>query len=346
MNRVSQVQIFLLVLIIGFLTGPRVLLALSKIGIGTDVASSPNASQLVAVSDSDIKMSDVKPATVTIKSPYGELKLQAKSVYVWDINAHKKLYGKEEEKQLPLASVTKMMMALVAVELLPSDTKITIISIDLESEGDNGLFPGEKWALADLLNFTLISSSNDGASAIASVAGATLLREASSSDPFLNKQLFIEKMNEKAEAIGLTNTHFSNESGLDVDSVTSGAYGSTRDMAMLFQYIFKKHSELFTPTTYKKIDLTSLSKVTHHVANTNGGVAQVTGLIGSKTGYTELAGGNLVVVVDIGVDHPVVIAVLGSTREGRFTDVAQLINATVSDITKADTLPETKTQHR
>ncbi len=336
MSKVSQFQIFLLVLTIGFLTGPRVLLALSKIGIGTDIASSPNASQVVAVGDSDIKLSDVKPAMVAAKSPYDMITLNAKSVYVWDINAHKKLYGKNEEKQLPLASVTKMMMALVAVELLPTDTKITISSIDLELEGDSGLFPGEKWALADLLKFTLISSSNDGASAIASVAGATLLREASSSDPFLNKQLFIEKMNEKAEAIGLTNTHFSNESGLDVDSVTSGAYGSTRDMAMLFQYIFKKHSELFTSTTYKKIDLTSLSKVTHHVANTNEGVAQVTGLIGSKTGYTDLAGGNLVVVVDIGVDHPVVIAVLGSTREGRFTDVAQLINATVSEITKSE----------
>ncbi len=333
-------QIFLLVLTIGFLTGPRVLLALSKIGIGADMASSPNASQVVAVGDSDVKASGVKPATVAVVSPYDLLSLQAKSVYVWDINTHKKLFGKNEEKQLPLASVTKMMMALVATELLPTDTKITINSIDLESEGDSGLFPGEKWALADLLKFTLVASSNDGASAIASVAGATLLREASSSDPFLNKQLFIEKMNEKAEAIGLTNTHFSNESGLDLDSVTSGAYGSTRDMAMLFQYIFKKHSELFTSTTYKKIDLTSLSQVTHHVANTNEGVAQVTGLIGSKTGYTDLAGGNLVVVVDIGVDHPVVIAVLGSTREGRFTDVAQLISATVSDITNANNPPQ------
>ncbi len=344
MSKVSQVQIFLLVLIIGFLTGPRVLLALSKIGFGTDLGASPNALQVVAVGDADIKMSDAKPMTTINKGPYDSLSLNAKSVYVWDINEHKKLYGKNEEKQLPLASVTKMMMALVAVELLPADTKITIDSIDLESEGDSGLFPGEKWALADLLKFTLVASSNDGASAIASVAGATLLREASSSDPFLNKQLFIEKMNEKAEAIGLTNTHFSNESGLDLDSVTSGAYGSTRDMAMLFQYIFKKHSELFTSTTYKKIDLTSLSKVTHHVANTNEGVSQVTGLIGSKTGYTDLAGGNLVVVVDIGVDHPVIIAVLGSTREGRFTDVAQLINATVSEITKADNLPDTKPQ--
>ena len=346
MSKVTQVQIFLLVLALGFLTGPRVLLALSKIGIGSDIGSSPNASQVVAVADSDIKLSVVKPVIVAIKSPYDQLTLEAKSVYVWDISAHKKLYGKNEEKQLPLASVTKMMMALVAVELLPSDTKVTINSIDLESEGDNGLFLGEKWVLADLLKFTLISSSNDGASAIASVAGASLLHEASSSDPFLNKQLFVQRMNEKAEAIGLTNTHFSNESGLDLDSVTSGAYGSTRDMAMLFQYIFKKHSELFTPTTYKKIDLTSLSKVTHHVANTNEGVARVTGLIGSKTGYTDLAGGNLVVVVDIGVDHPVVIAVLGSSREGRFTDIAQLISATVNEITQVDKLPDMNAQPR
>ena len=58
-------------------------------------------------------------------------------------------------------------------------------------------------------------------------------------------------------------------------------------------------------------------------------------MIGSKTGYTALAGGNLVVVVDIGVDHPVVIAVLGSTYDGRFSDVEDLINATVSEISGA-----------
>ncbi len=334
MNRTAQIQIFLVVLAFGFLTGPRVLNALAKITDGNNVAGSPNASQVVAVVDANqVNLIDTKPLVAV--GPYENLSLSAKSVYVWDISTHRKLYGRNEGRLLPLASVTKMMMALVAVELLPNNTAITINANDIGEEGDSGLYPGERWSLGSLLKFTLVASSNDGASAIASVAGASLLRDASSTNPFVNKKLFIEKMNEKAQAIGLLDTHFTNESGLDIDSVTSGAYGTTRDMAILFEYIFKKHPELFTSTTYRKIDVTSESNITHHVANTNEGVAEVTGLIGSKTGYTDLAGGNLVVVVDIGVGHPVVIAVLGSTRDGRFTDVAQLINATVLDITEA-----------
>jgi D-alanyl-D-alanine carboxypeptidase len=86
--------------------------------------------------------------------------------------------------------------------------------------------------------------------------------------------------------------------------------------------------EIFTATTRAKLDIVSDSGIAHRAENTNTGAAATTGIIGSKTGYTDLAGGNLVVVVDIGIDHPVVIAVLGSSRDGRFVDVERLIEAT------------------
>jgi D-alanyl-D-alanine carboxypeptidase len=54
------------------------------------------------------------------------------------------------------------------------------------------------------------------------------------------------------------------------------------------------------------------------------------GLLLSKTGYTDLAGGNLVIVFDVGIGHPVAIVVLGSTRDARFTDVEKLMHATLS----------------
>ena len=62
-------------------------------------------------------------------------------------------------------------------------------------------------------------------------------------------------------------------------------------------------------------------------------------MIGSKTGFTDLAGGNLVIVVDIGIDHPVIIAVLGSTYDGRFVDVEALIGASVDAIATPTSLP-------
>lgn len=326
----TKIQISLILLILGFLTGPRVLALMSALEGNGSLAGSESSK--IAGAEGVTMTSDLRPHLATATDPYSALGLNAKSVYVWDINAHKKLYGKNEHTVLPLASVTKMMMALVAVETLPRDTKITIAPVDLLQEGDTGLIAGEKWKFQDLLRFTLVTSSNDGASAIASIAGAHFLG-ASSTDPFTDKKLFIQKMNEKAAAIGLTQTSFHSESGLDLDSVTSGAYGTTRDMSVLFEYILHKHPELFTATSYPKIDVTSDSNIVHRVANTNEGVAAMTGIIGSKTGYTDLAGGNLVVVVDIGIDHPVVIAVLGSTRDGRFTDVEKLIGATVKEIT-------------
>ena len=334
-----KTQIFLLVALLGFLTGPRVLALISTIEGSGSLA--PQTREKLAAPLAVNEVENTKILIASSSDPYDTLKIEARSVYVWDINEHKKLYSKNEHTVLPLASVTKMMMALVAVETLPPDTKVSIAPIDIEEEGDSGLVVGEKWRLADLLKFTLIASSNDGASAIASVAGASLLH-ASSTDPFTNKKLFIKKMNEKAAAIGLTQTSFSSESGLDLTSMTSGAYSTTRDMAVLFEYILHKHPELFTATTYAKIDLKSDSNIIHHVANTNAGVAMVTGIIGSKTGYTDLAGGNLVVVVDVGIDHPVVLAVLGSSRDGRFTDVEKLIEATVATIADMPNEKETR----
>ncbi len=334
MSRTSQVQLFLLVLILGFLAGPRVMLALQgdEVPLDTIARATELASVEGAVSATSSPEKEISTIVVPV-SPFERVTLEAKSVYVWDIKEHRVLYAKNERAQLPLASVTKMMMALVAVDLLPADKHVTITPDDLREDGDTGLLAGESWTLAKLLDFTLVTSSNDGASAIASVAGASLLREATTTDPFANKKMFIERMNAKAKAIGLEDTTFSNESGLDLNSVTGGAYGTARDMGMLFEYIFRKHPALFTPTTYAKIDLRSEDDIVHHVANTNAGVATVSGIIGSKTGYTDLAGGNLVVVVDIGIDHPIVVAVLGSTRTGRFLDVEHLIDAAVESVT-------------
>lgn len=330
MSKALKFQTFLVILIVGFLVGPKVVDVLRNGGFG-GVSDRAEAAKLIS------QPNDTPAAAAPTKqsaNSYTGLGLTAKSVYVWDAQTHRKLYAYNEHVRYPLASVTKMMMALVAVEVLPPTTKITIAPVDLLEEGDTGLRVGEKWALKDLLKFTLVVSSNDGASAIASVAGASLLRNSSSTDPLSNKKMFIQKMNEKARTIGLENTYFNNESGLDIESVTAGAYGSSRDMAMLFEYVYRNHPELFTSTAFSKVDITSDTNIVHHAVNTNATVDSIPGMIGSKTGYTDLAGGNLVVIVDIGLDHPVIFAVLGSTREARFTDIQKLITATVKEITQ------------
>lgn len=272
---------------------------------------------------------EVLTLTVEKINPYQMITLSAKAAYVYDLAENRPLYSVNADEPLALASLTKVMTALIAVELIPSYTTITVGADDLSEEGDSGLFGDEKWKLKDLLDYSLIVSSNDGARAVASVAGSVDLGTEKSR---LGREGFIARMNEKATEIGLTETHFSNENGLDVAEASGGAYGSARDMAKLFGYIIENRPELLEATKYDTLTFTSLSNLVHEAKNTNTKIGEIPGLVASKTGFTDLSGGNLVVVFNPEINHPIAVVVLGSTYEGRFDDVLSLIKATFQTI--------------
>lgn len=240
-------------------------------------------------------------------------KISALSAYVLDLNSGQSVYAKNENKKYPLASLTKIMTGIVAFKNMPSDQIITIKNTDLLTEGESFLNLNERFVLSDLLDFMMLTSSNDAASAIASAVG--------------KKQNFINEMNVTAKQIGLSdNTKFSNETGLDLDLKTSGAYGTSKDVALMMKYAFINYPELFENTPRNNYRIPSLNGFLHDAKNTNLGISKMPGLIASKTGYTDLAGGNLAVVVDIGLNEPYVIVVLGSTFDGRFDDIEEIIN--------------------
>ncbi len=263
---------------------------------------------------------------VTAPNPYSSVSIGAKSAYVYDALENKELFNLNGDSQLPLASLTKVMMAVTALSLAPENTVITMSPKFLETEGDSGLFSNEKWSLKDLLGLTLIESSNDGANAIASVAGA--VKRGGIPDDW-GKEEFIKAMNKKASELGLTQTYFLNPTGLDESASVSGAYGSARDSSKLFAYAIEKYPMIFGVTRHSKKEFDSLSDLKHKVKNTNTFVNKIPSLLGSKTGYTDLAGGNLTIAFDAGINHPVVVTVLGSTEEGRFEDTEKLVWATL-----------------
>lgn len=267
-----------------------------------------------------------KEVPALVPSIYDQLSLEGKAFYVYDGATDKILFSRNSDAQLPLASLTKVMMAVTALSILPDDSVVTIKPDFLKSEGDSGLLNDEKWLLQDLLNLTLMESSNDGASAVAAVAAAS--GKTIVSDNF-GRGSFIDAMNNKASDLGLTQTYFLNPTGLDESVSLSGAYGSARDVATLFLHAISKYPLAFdsTRSTTQKFD--SLSSLKHEVKNTNTFVARIPSLLASKTGYTDLAGGNLVIAFDAGVEHPIVIAVLGSTKEGRFIDAEKLVWTTL-----------------
>ncbi|XKT74279.1 MAG: D-alanyl-D-alanine carboxypeptidase family protein [Patescibacteria group bacterium UBA2163] len=240
--------------------------------------------------------------------------IEARAAYVLDINTNTVLYKKEASQQLPLASLTKLMTVLVALETLDPTSIIAIDPNALDIEGDSGLLAHELWRIQDLIDFTLMTSSNDGAHALA------LAVEKSKKDP----GSFIKTMNQKTSNLGLSQTYFLNDTGLDVSTSTGGSYGSPRDIATLLTYIYKNKTELFSGSVTPASTFVSISGITHTASHTSSSVGTLGGEVIAKTGFTDLAGGNLALVAEPILGRPVAIVVFQSTRTGRDRDITQL----------------------
>lgn len=251
---------------------------------------------------------------------FDTIQIQAQSAFVYDPTTGETLYEKNSDSQLPLASLTKLMLALVAEKTIPKDSQITIEAASLAEDGDSGLQLGEHWQLSKLLDLTLVVSSNDGADAIARSA-AEFLHSTTTSDPI---ETAVARMNVEAKALGLVRTYFLNPTGLDISATQSGSYGSARDVAHLLAHIVAEYPGLLDATAKDGV-LVSSDESMHEAKNTNHALDHIPGLIAGKTGYTDLAQGNLAVAFDLGVGHPIIAVVLGSSYEGRFTDMQTLV---------------------
>jgi D-alanyl-D-alanine carboxypeptidase len=103
---------------------------------------------------------------------------------------------------------------------------------------------------------------------------------------------------------------------------------------MLLKNIIKNNPSLIESTSENTEDFVSESNIKHVASNTDAVMNEIPGLIASKTGYTDLAGGNLAVVFDAGIMHPVAVVVLGSTVDGRFSDVVKLTQLALQKISE------------
>ncbi len=238
--------------------------------------------------------------------------IEAKSAMVYDIVSGKTLYSKNADAQLPLASITKLVTALVADDHTGSNAMVQVSEQALDTEGESGLIVGDTWLEKDLSDFMLVSSSNDAATTLALAQG--------------DKRQFVSLMNKLVSRLGLTSLVLLNESGLDISSAQAGAYGSARDISLLVTYMTMLKPELLRSTAIQSYTSVSTTGLRYNTKNTNKIVNAVPNMIGGKTGYTDLAGGNLAIVFDISIGTPVVVVVLGSTKDGRFTDVLKLVN--------------------
>lgn len=269
-------------------------------------------------------VAQVKPGIDKVENPvqisdssFFNLGLTAKAVVVKDLNTGKIIFQKNAGNALPIASITKIMTAVVATEHIESGSSTVSIVPESARTGDGEyLENGSRFKFKKLRDYMLVSSSNDGAAAIA-IATQRIDRTNS----------FVDKMNFKAKEIGMNQTRFLNETGLDENNQTAGAFGSADDVAKLMEYTLVNHPDILEATRESVFYITSETGQYYTATNTNQTSDKFPSLIGSKTGFTDISGGNLVVAVDPSLNRPIIIVILGSTLEGRFSDAEKIAGA-------------------
>lgn len=204
--------------------------------------------------------------------------LSARTAALIDVESGRLLYEKQAEKQMRIASLTKIMTAIVAIENGSLKQLVTVGPNAVGVEGSSiYLKQGEKIPLESLLYGLMLRSGNDAAVAIAEHIGGSV-------------EGFVFKMNEKAEFIGLNGTHFQNPSGLD----SPRHYSTAQDMAKLTAYALRNQ-------TFQKIVSTPVKTVPwpgekwhRKWYNKNKILRLYSGANGVKTGYTKLSKRTLV----------------------------------------------------
>ncbi len=205
------------------------------------------------------------------------LSLSAKSAVLYEPENFEFLYSKNADLKLPMASTTKIMTALVALEHSSCDDVVKIADEAIGVEGSSlYLKKGEVMSMRDLLYGLMLRSANDAALAIAYEVSGGISE-------------FAVLMNQKAADLGLTNTHFTNPHGLDSDE----HFTTAKDLAIIAAEALKNETFKKIVST-KKTTITNYSGETRLVVNHNKLLTLYDGAIGIKTGFTKKSGRCLV----------------------------------------------------
>ena len=205
-----------------------------------------------------------------------DFSVNAKASVIYEPESDTILYAKNENARLPMASTTKIMTALVAIERENLNKKVKVDPRAIGVEGSSAyLREGEEFTLRELLYALMLRSANDAAEAIA-YAIADGIKE------------FALIMNEKAAALGLRDTHFTNPHGLDDDEHYTTALELAKITAAALEY--PEFREIVSTKT-KRVEKEGLTRL---FANHNKMLSKYNGCIGVKTGYTQKSGRCLV----------------------------------------------------
>lgn len=252
----------------------------------------------------------------------GELEVNSTVALAAEIDSKgnvKYLFRKLEKEKMPIASLTKLMTALVVLKDYDLSQRVKISKKAFNQKEDRGeLKEGDVFSAKDLLYITLIESSNDAAFALSEIKG---------------EKEFVDLMNLEAKKLALRNTYFSNPTGLDPTYSTTTPtatinYSTGEDLVKLIQHLLKNYPLVWEILSEKEYNLYTPKGDFHHkLETTNELLEEFPEIIGGKTGWTKRAGGCLISVLESPVNNKfLIILVLNSPN--RFEETKKIINWT------------------
>ena len=234
--------------------------------------------------------------------------ITAKSALTYDLTDEKLLYSKGIHEKLPLASLTKIMTAIIALDSIPLDQKITVTeSASTIGENSMGLSRGEMLTLSELLYGLILHSGNDAAETIAQ------------NSPF-GRENFVYLMNKKAEELGLSNTRFTNPSGLEGDGTQ---YSTVYDLLVITKHALGYPEFAKVASTVEHVIPYTSEHKAFYLYNETNLLTSYPGVKGVKTGYTEEAGLCLVTYLEY-KGHKIIGVVLNSAS--RRSEMAEILD--------------------
>ena len=231
-------------------------------------------------------------------------------------------YARSADEQVKIASITKVMTAILAVENCKMDEKITV-SNAAAAVGNStaGLLEGDELAVEQALRGLMIPSGNDAAIALAEHVGKKL-------DPKTKDAVatFVKAMNEQAKKLGCTGTLFENPHGLDFDEWAGDMHSTAHDVALMMQEAMKDDTIREVMASKDPwIEVTGADGSDHsHSMDTHNVLLDQDGNIGGKTGTTDDAGYCFASAYNRDGDEIYTVVLNSSTTDQRFADTATL----------------------
>ena len=229
----------------------------------------------------NLPIADIEPEKELFLGEYDTSSIpdvSAKSAILIEVSSGEVISAKNADERLPMASTTKIMTALVALE--NCDVK-KVISVSPDAVGVEGssvyLYPNERLTLEDLIYAMLLESANDAAAAIAIEIGGSI-------------EGFAQMMNAKATELGLIHTHFENPHGLD----SATHYTTARELAIIARAAYSNETFREIVSTYKKTIPLNETEGVRLLINHNKLLKSYEGAMGIKTGFTKKSGRCLV----------------------------------------------------